>query len=87
MASGGGGAMAADPLQGIFIERLGVEPEVAIRIFGQIQTMYSAQIAQAEPSDLVYPVVAKVWPASIFKQPVQEHACNATAHLERLGWH
>jgi hypothetical protein len=34
-----------------------------------------------------YPVVAKVWPASIFKQPVQEHACNATAHLERLGWH
>jgi hypothetical protein len=35
----------------------------------------------------VNPVVAKVWPASIFKQPVQEHACNATAHLERLGWH
>jgi hypothetical protein len=35
----------------------------------------------------INPVVAKVWPASIFKQPVQEHACNATAHLERLGWH
>jgi hypothetical protein len=55
MASSGGGAMAADP-QGIFIERLGVEPRVAIRIFGQIQTMYSAQIAQAEASDLVYAV-------------------------------
>lgn len=52
MASSGG-AMAADP-QGIFVERLGVEPRVAIRILRQIETMYSAQIAQAEPSDLVY---------------------------------
>jgi len=38
----------------IFIERLGVEPQVAIRIFGQIQTIYRAQIAEAERDDLLY---------------------------------
>jgi hypothetical protein len=35
----------------------------------------------------VIPVVAKVRFPSTLKQPVQEHAGNARAHLERLGWH
>jgi hypothetical protein len=32
-------------------------------------------------------LLQKVRFPSILKQPVQEHAGNATAHLERLGWH
>jgi len=39
--------------QGIFIEQLGVEPRVAIRIFGQLQAMYRMQIAEASRDDLL----------------------------------
>src|ERR1700688_2203453 len=62
MSSSSGGAMA-DP-QHIFIEGLGVEPGVAIRILEQIETIYSAQIAQAKPRRLVY---AATWAAELLR--------------------
>lgn len=57
------GAIAPDP-RSIFIERLGVEPGVAIRILGQIEAIYSAQIAQAKPRRLVY---AATWAAELLR--------------------
>src|SRR5262245_61517057 len=40
--------------QRIFVHRLDVESTVALRIFGQLQVIYRAQITEAQRSDLFY---------------------------------
>jgi hypothetical protein len=65
-----------------FMVRTSPEPEKAIAIHPA-----SSISGYSNKDSIDNPVVAKVWLSSIFKQPFQEHACNATAHLERLGWH
>lgn len=40
--------------QRIFVGRLDVEPTVALRIFGQLQVIYRAQIAEAQRGERLY---------------------------------